>query len=180
MSNGLVRLCPVTALDAAALYEAARESVEEVGRWLPWCHPEYTKAEAEEWTAAQPLAWDAGEMYTFVIEDQAGRMVGHCGINGISAVHRKGNLGYWIRTARTGCGFATAATRLVARFGLEELKLFRIQVVVAIGNEASRRVAEKAGALYEGLQRNLLVHDGRPIDAHMYCFLPEHLPSLQS
>lgn len=35
------------AADAAALHEAARESVAEIFPWMPWCHPGYSIEEAK-------------------------------------------------------------------------------------------------------------------------------------
>ncbi len=43
------------------------------------------------------------------------------------------------------------------------------------GNSASRRVAEKAGAVFEGVQRNRLLVAGRPRDACMYSLIPGDL-----
>jgi ribosomal-protein-serine acetyltransferase len=63
--------------------------------------------------------------------------------------------------------------RLAARFGFEELKLRRIEIVVAVGNEASQRVAEKAGAKREGVLRNRLVVGDAAHDTMMNSFIPE-------
>ncbi|MEK0266438.1 GNAT family protein [Stenotrophomonas rhizophila] len=43
---------------------------------------------------------------------------------------------------------------------------------MAVGNEASERVAVKAGALREGVARNRLVIDGRPVAAQMFSLVP--------
>ena len=75
----------------------------------------------------------------------------------LNPVDRVVNLGYWVRTSRTRQGISTTATRLLARFGFEELNLNRIEITAAISNKASQRVAEKAGAIREGFLRNRLV-----------------------
>jgi ribosomal-protein-serine acetyltransferase len=56
-----------------------------------------------------------------------------------------------VRTRQTGQGIATAAVRLIARFGFEDLGLRRLELLVAVDNMASRRVAEKVGATFEGV-----------------------------
>jgi RimJ/RimL family protein N-acetyltransferase len=61
------------------------------------------------------------------------------------------DIGYWVRTSQTGLGLATAAVRLVARFGFEDLGLRRLEMLIATDNLASRRVAEKVGATFEGV-----------------------------
>src|SRR5437588_791403 len=75
--------------DAASLYEAVRESIPEVSKWLPWCHEDYSIEESRE-------------------------------------------------------------------------------LVAAVDNVGSQRVAEKAGATREGILRNRLLINGRPHDAVLY------------
>jgi len=41
--------------DAESLSEAARQSVPEVSPWLPWCHEQYSVAEAIEWIRSRAL-----------------------------------------------------------------------------------------------------------------------------
>src|SRR3990172_4536404 len=104
-----------------------------------------------------------------------GSYLGGCGLNGIGE-YKFANLGYWVRTSRTKQGVATAATLLLARFGFDELKLNRIEIVVATGNYASQRVAEKAGATREGVLRNRLILKGKPVvDAVMFSLIPKDL-----
>jgi len=94
-------------------------------------------------------------------------------LNNINPENRKRvNLGYWVRTDRTGQGVAVAATRLLAKWGFGVLKLNRIEIVVAVDNARSLRVAEKAGAKKEGVLRNRLDLHGRPHDAVMFSLIP--------
>jgi RimJ/RimL family protein N-acetyltransferase len=59
-------------------------------------------------------------------------------------------LGYWLVPAARGRGLATAAARLLCRWGFEELGLERIELLVEPGNAPSRRVAERLGAVPDG------------------------------
>jgi RimJ/RimL family protein N-acetyltransferase len=167
----LIRLRPYAPGDAPALFEAARESVGEVFPWLPWCHPEYSLAEAEEWARSRAALRAEGVEYDFVILDESARFLGACGINQINRLHRFANLGYWVRTSATGRGVATEAVRQVAGFAFAETDLVRIEIVCAVGNTRSQRVAERAGAVREGVLRNRLVLRGQPVDAVMYSLL---------
>jgi len=76
--------------------------------------------------------------------------LGRVGLDRISA-SGTANVGYWVRTGQTGQGVATAAVLLIARFGFEDLGLQRLELLVAADNLASRRVAEKVGATFEGV-----------------------------
>lgn len=166
-----VAVCNIRAYqpaDARQLWEAARESVGEVFRWLPWCHAEYSMAEAVEWTQSRgPLA-DDGREYNFAIVSADGRLLGGCGVNQVNRIHRFGNLGYWVRTSATRRGVATEAVRQVAAFAFQNTDLVRLEIVCAVGNNASQRVAERAGATREGVLRHRLLLHGEPVDAVMY------------
>jgi ribosomal-protein-serine acetyltransferase len=180
LSDGRVRIRRYRRDDVDALFEAASESIAEVGPWLPWCHPDYSRKESEEWAGSRDAAWENGSDYSYVIEDaRTGQFVGGCGLNQIDSVHRLANLGYWVRSSRTGEGFASAATRLLALIGLEDLCLSRIEIIASVANVASQRVAEKAGAMREGVLRNRLLLHTKPHDAVMYSFTLDDLPQLR-
>lgn len=176
LSDGRVRLRPWTEDDASELVAAVRESVSEVGAWMPWCHADYQRAEADEWIGRARGMWEQGTGFQFVVRDAESRdILGSCGLNNVVAEHRMCNLGYWIRSSQTGRGAATASVRLVARFGVEEAALNRIEIVVDVRNAASLRVAEKAGARREGILRERLVAPDGPQDAVMFSLLAADL-----
>ena len=154
--------------DAPALWEAARESMAEVSRWLPWCHPAYSMAESTEWIGSRESMAAEGQEYTFAIVGADGRFLGGCGLNQINRLQRFANLGYWVRTSATRKGVATEAVRQAAAFAFERTDLVRLEIVCAVGNEASQRVAERAGAVREGVLRNRLLLHGRAVDAVMF------------
>jgi RimJ/RimL family protein N-acetyltransferase len=162
--------------DVSPLYEAARESIAEVSRWLPWCHENYSIEETREFIASRELASQGGEWYSFgIFEKDGGRFLGGVGINFINRVHQMANLGYWVRTSAAGRGVATSATRAAARFGFEQLGLQRIEIVAAVDNIPSQRVAEKAGAVREGVLRQRLLIRGKSMDAVLFSLVPEDL-----
>jgi RimJ/RimL family protein N-acetyltransferase len=113
------------------------------------------------------LAADRQE-YGFAIVDAQGGFLGGCGLNQLSAAHRFGNLGYWVRTSASGRGVATEAARQLAEFAFRETDLVRLEIVCAAANVRSQRVAERAGAEREGVLRNRLMLHGHPVDAVMY------------
>ena len=162
--------------DAATVYEAARESVHEVGLWLPWCHAGYALEESENWIKLCGENWDKGTAYEFaVFGSRTGRYLGGCGLNHIDSAYKTANLGYWVRTSQTRHGVATTATVLLVRFGLTELHLNRIEIIAAVENSKSQRVAEKAGAKREGILRNRIPLNDRVHDAVVFSFIPQDL-----
>jgi ribosomal-protein-serine acetyltransferase len=151
--------------DIDAILAAVRESVAEVGAWLPWCHPAYDLEDAEGWVRGSREARARGEECAFLIGDAgSGAVLGGCGLNQVEAENRRANLGYWVRSSATGRGVATEAAGLAAEFGLTVLGLGRLEIVAATANRASQRVAEKLGAVREGVLRNRFWIAGEPVD----------------
>ncbi|HJZ82648.1 MAG TPA: GNAT family protein [Pyrinomonadaceae bacterium] len=176
LMDDAVELRPYHPGDAELLYEAVRESIAEVSPWLPWCHENYSLAESRDFTASRQAATPNDEWYSFAVFDRgSGAFVGGVGLNFINRVHQFANLGYWVRTSAVGRGLATSATRLAAQFGFAQLGLRRIEIVAAVGNVASQRVAEKAGAVREGVARRRLLIRGESHDALLYSLIPEDL-----
>jgi RimJ/RimL family protein N-acetyltransferase len=171
--DGLL-LRPMWLTPAAEIYQAARASRPEIGRWMEWCHENYQQHETEAFLAVAAQQWEQGVMFGFAVHDAAtNRFLGSVGLNAFHPQHPFANLGYWIRTDATGQGVASRATRAVAAWALYHLNLERLEIVVAAGNIASQRVAEKAGAKREGLLRKRLAINGGAEDAFIFSFVAE-------
>ena len=163
-----VRLRAYTEAHAQSLFEAARESVAEVYRWLPWCHASYELSEAQAWIVGEQEQFEKRSSFQFAIESDQGLYLGGCGLNQINELHRFANLGYWIRSSRTRQGHASEAVRLLADWAFSNTELVRLEIVAAVGNRASQRVAEKAGAVREGVLRSRLQLHGVWHDAVVF------------
>lgn len=173
LREGAYVLRPYRAEDLSDFVAAARESADTVGRWLGFAHAGYTVEEGAAWFArtAQNLA--AGSAYELgVFDAETGAFVGGGGLNHFNTVHPLCNLGYWVRASCQGRGIAPAIVRALSRFAFESLKIQRVEIIVAVGNEPSRAVAIKTGALYEGVLRNRIQTNGQVHDAHMFSLVP--------
>ena len=73
---------------------------------------------------------------------------------------RGAHIGYWIDQRWANKGLMTEAVTTLTNHGFDELKLHRIEINLRPENEASRRVAEKAGYLLEGRRPSYLHIDG--------------------
>lgn len=176
LSHARLRLRPWQERDAEQLVDAVHESIDSVGHWLPWCHADYGRDEAADWIVHCRSGWRAGEHFAFPVFDAAsGRLLGSAGLNQLDPLHRRANLGYWVRQSCQRQGIGAAAARLVARFGFERLGLVRIELVVLPGNRPSRAVAEKIGATFEAIARDRLRTQDGAHEAAVYGLIARNL-----
>src|SRR5574341_2530873 len=118
-------------------------------------------------------SWENDKEYFFqVVETTTNQVVGMVFLNHVNRQYQMANLGYWVRTSRVGEGIATEAAKLVARYGFEKLGFQRVEIVVNKDNSPSLRIAEKLGAVREGLLRNRLNLHSCPCDAYMHSLIP--------
>jgi len=175
LETARLRLRPVYLADAETIYASIRESIEPLARWMTWCHAGYAREDSDAWIASTRSAWEAGGAYEFLVFEHSGRHVGAVGLNQFNRENNSANLGYWVRQSSQRQGFAVEAVRRIARFAFEEAKFQRVEIVAAVDNVASRRVAERAGATLECVARNRLLLHGVPIAAAVHSFVPDDL-----
>ncbi len=162
--------------DIPALYAAACESLGELCACMTWCHPGYSLEDSTSFVLKTHNQWEKREHFSFAICDSTNRtFLGSIGLSHLNTVHRFANLGYWVRSGCAGRGIATAAARLIARWAFAELTLNRMEIVVAVNNLPSQRVAEKLGARREGVMRQRLILAGQQHDAFMYALVPSDI-----
>lgn len=176
LTDGSILLRPYRRSDAVTVYEAVRESLAELSLWLPWAHADYSIKESRKWIEYCADTWAKGIEYNFAItDDGSGYYLGGCGLNQVNLAARFANLGYWVRSSRTGEGIATAASVLVLRFGFDELGLNRIEIGAASSNKASLRVAEKLEAAREEIESSRIVFRDKVYDRVRFSLTPADL-----
>jgi ribosomal-protein-serine acetyltransferase len=163
-----VSIRPYRIDDADALYAAAKESTVELMPFMPWCHTNYVIDESRQWIETQVARFQSGEEYQFVVISSEGRFLGGCGLNALDEDNRLANLGYWIRTSETRKGAATEAVRRLIGWAFNNTNLNRLEFVISTDNPASLRVAEKTGAMREGVLRSRLLLHGVAHDAVVF------------
>ena len=164
---------PYRVEDAPALWEAVIQSRAQLEPWMPWCHANYSIEDARSWIEEQVDAREQETAFEFLIASSAGSYLGGAGLNQIDTANQRANVGYWVRSSVTGNGVATRAVRLIRDWAFQNTELVRLEILVAVGNVASHRVAEKCGAIREGvLKRRLMLH-GTARDATMFSITRE-------
>jgi len=169
--DGDILLRPFRLTDSNQLHCAVQESLKELNPWMSWATDHYTEMTAREYITITRGRWDEHTFYAFAIT-RGDEILGACTLSSIHPIYHFCNLGYWVRTTCHGQGIAGRAARLVARFAFEQLGLIRVEIVIALDNQASIRVAEKIGAHAEGTLLNRMVVGKSIYDAKMYSLLP--------
>lgn len=168
---GPLLLRPWAPADADAVFTACQDA--EVQRWTSVPSP-YRREDAVEYVERiSPAGWAAGTGAHFAVVpavDGDGPLLGSISLMDIS--EGSAEVGFWASGQARGRGVMTAATRALCRWGFAELGLARITWFAYVGNDASRRVAEKVGFQHEGTLRAYLSQRGRRHDAWVAGLLP--------
>jgi len=96
-----------------------------------------------------------------------GRLAGKIDLRNLEAPAET-NVGYFLAAFARGNGVMTASLRALARAAFTSLSVYRIELVAALGNMESRRVAERAGFAFEGIARARVIVHGKLHDAAVY------------
>jgi ribosomal-protein-alanine N-acetyltransferase len=105
-----------------------------------------------------------------------GRLAGHVSLFSADWAARSAEMHYWTSPWARGHGFAAEAASAVARWALDEQGFERIALQVDTVNTASRRVAEAAGFVLEGVLRSLAPsRRGARLDMAVYSLIAADL-----
>lgn len=158
LTDGVVRLTPLTAADAADHFALA--SVPDVMEsHVPPGRPEYADSEITCRYAGH--RWLTGQRAEIAIRDAAtGAFAGDIQLTNVIPPLGQAMLGYSLHPDFRGRGLVTRAVNLLVEWAFANTPLGRIVAGTAPGNTASHRVLERAGFTREHLVRGLLPGPG--------------------
>lgn len=139
--------------DIDAIVRACQDP--QIARWTRV--PEnYTEVDAYAYLLERDASLHAGATAPFAIvaADELGRLLGSVSILRLRWEHLRGEIGYWLAPEARGTGHATRAVGLACDWAFRSLGLERIDLLAAVGNAASQRVAERAGFTREAVLRS--------------------------
>ena len=168
-SPGLL-LRPWTEQDIPAMVAAYRDPV--MRHWLR--HPVTTSDEARQIIQARWADRRAGTGFSFAVlqadaDGAPGDLVGGVSIRRLDREADSGEVGYWVVASSRGQGIAPRALDAACEwvFGLPRHRpLERLELIHAVGNDASCRVADKAGFALTAVLPPLLPEF--PNDGHLH------------
>jgi RimJ/RimL family protein N-acetyltransferase len=162
------RLRRLVAGDAPALARLRQD--EEARRWTNASGG--TVRDAEEAIAAAGRMWAEGEAVELAIVslDDETKLLGGIDLRFYGAA--RASIGYSLAPEARGQGIATRALRLLSNWAFATFdELVRLELWILPGNEASFRVAERAGFQREGVLRSRLAVVGEFRDVVSYSLL---------
>ncbi len=141
--------------DGPVFNQAILESQPELAKWLAWVTPAPTLAESEFSCRRAYARFLLNEdlMAFFFLKD-GGALVGGSGLHNANWSLRSFEVGYWGRTKFAGQGLIAEGVRCLADYALQELQAARVFLTTDEQNQASWRLAERAGFILEGTLRN--------------------------
>ena len=140
--------------DYRDMYDYA--SREDVTRYLTW-YPHPNLMYTLRYLSYIATRYRAGEFYDWaVIWKENRKMIGTCGFTAFHYEHNSAEIGYVLHPDYWGKGVAAEAVRAILEVGFLTLNLHRMEARFMEGNDRSRRVMEKVGMTFEGMQRDAM------------------------
>ncbi|MEU3900404.1 GNAT family N-acetyltransferase [Streptomyces sp. NPDC045251] len=162
--DGLL-LRPWRTADAPAVHAAFQDPV--MHRWH--IRAADSEEEVRGWIAEWQRGWEQERNVQWAVADAAGdRLLGRVALRQVALGDGVAEVAYWTTAAARGRGVAARATRTLARWTLDDIGFQRLELSHAVANEASCRVAAKAGFALEGTKRSALLHADGWHDMHLH------------
>jgi len=160
-----VELRAVARPDIGRFWEIIERNRPELETWLTWAESatfETTRGFIEEQIVqhAEGRAANYGIWWN-------GRLAGKIDLRNLEAPAET-NVGYFLAAFARGNGIMSASLRALSRAAFTSLGIYRIELVAALANMESRRVAERAGFRFEGIARARVIVHGKLHDAAVY------------
>lgn len=140
--------------DYIDMYEySCLDEVTEYLLWYPHQDEEYTYRYLEHIQSE----YKSGNFYDWaVVYKENNKMIGTCGFTRFDLPNNYAEIGYVINPDYWGMGIAPESVAAVLEYGFVNMKLNRIEARYIPGNEKSRRVMEKCGMTFEGINRSVI------------------------
>ncbi|HVQ87224.1 MAG TPA: GNAT family N-acetyltransferase [Actinomycetes bacterium] len=160
-----IQLLPTLSVDPNWVLESYTDP--DIQQWNPADVTDL--ASAAEWARTRS-DWSSGTHASWVIcGKDPHQPLGALSVHKINEENLTASVGYWTHARARGQGIATAAVRLASTWAMAELGMVRLELIHAVANSASCRVAERAGYLLEGTTRKgERCGDGEWYDEHIH------------
>jgi len=181
LEGSVVRLEPVRKEHADLFWEVAKNDLEDVFRWIPYCMK--TPEDFQQLIDKAFEEQERGESVVFAtLEKGSSRVIGSTRYMNIDRVNRRVEIGStWIAPDWQRTGVNTEAKYLMLRHAFEVWKCMRVELKTDALNQKSRNAILRIGAKEEGtLRRHLLTWTGRVRDTVYFSILDNEWPEVKA
>ncbi|MBJ7987470.1 N-acetyltransferase [Bacillus mycoides] len=154
-TDRLILRAPLQAGDGNVVYQAIKDSINELKQWLLLFQSIPTVEETEIILRNAHIDFLKRESFRYLIyHKDTNDFIGTASLHGINWKISKCEIGYWINTQFSGKGYMTEAVSELTNLGFQLLKFRRIEIRCESNNTKSRTIPEKLGFELEGILRN--------------------------
>lgn len=170
-----------TRRDATTLDDAIRVSLTDLNQWLPWARMDYASGDTSAFIRDSVQAWkeDRAWDYSIRLHEDPSRHVGNVSLWTVSKLGKIAEIGYWVRSDETSRGICTEAVDRLLGEAFGSMGYHKVVLRIAVGNEASDRVADKLGFTKEGVLREELLIRGNWVDHSLWSLLDREYRALR-
>lgn len=164
--------------DGQSLHHAKIETWDMLTLWMPWAKKIGTVDDDETTMRQKHCEFiQRTDLMMVAFEKATGEFVGGTGLHRFDWSTRICEIGYWCRQSMQGKGYATEITKALVRYAFDVIDANKVIICHADGNEASKRVIEKAGFNGEYITiKDQALPNGEFVDHHFYSvFNADHL-----
>jgi RimJ/RimL family protein N-acetyltransferase len=162
-------------------WEAAKEALEDIFRWIPY--PMRTPEDFQRLVDKAFAEQERGDSVVFAtVERRSGRVIGSTRFLNIDRVNRRVEIGStWIAPAWQRTTINTEAKYLMLRHAFEVWKCIRVELKTDALNDRSRKAILRLGAKEEGtLRKHLITWTGRVRDTVYFSILDTEWPHVKA
>jgi ribosomal-protein-serine acetyltransferase len=142
------------------IYDASKASFNELHQWMTWADEVPSREALAEFLNSAQTLFDRDEDSNYaLIEKASGDVVGSAGLHLKGDPHSR-EIGYWVRSDRTGRGYATSAARALCDAAFFYLPITRVVIRMDKANAASASVPPKIGFQLFGEEKRPLETPG--------------------
>lgn len=138
--------------DSKHLFAVTNANRDYLAKWLAWVKDTRSVQDTEKFIRNTIFRYEnKGELVCGIWFENS--LIGTIGLIDVDKKDRKTELGYWLAQEYQGKGIMTKAVKVFLQYAFEELKLHRVQILVAVENKKSQAIPERLGFTKEGILR---------------------------
>jgi len=176
-----VRLEPLRAEHARLFWDVAKNSLDDIFRWIP-----YAMTAEADFDKLVMQAFDEQQRGVSVVfatvARQSGTVVGSTRFMNIDRANRHVEIGStWIAPAWQRTAINTEAKYLMLRHAFEDWQCLRVEFKTDALNQRSRTAILRLGAQQEGIfRRHMMTHPGRVRDSVYFSVIDSEWPAVKA